>query len=84
MQFPVRSRFCTSNNAMVSLKRHGMNLLSRLAPGEHGTNGKPFNYQTLCLADVERVRQTLAELEKAIKAREPQAATQHAQEPKEQ
>ncbi len=58
-----------------------MNLLSRLAPGEHGTNGEPFNYQTLYLAGAERVRQTLAEL---VKAKDPQAAMRHAHAPKEQ
>ena len=52
-----------------------MNLLSRLAPGEHGSNGEPFNYQTLYLAGAERVRQTLVEL---VKAKDPQVAMQHA------
>ena len=49
-------------------------LLSRLAPRGRGTDGKPFDYHIQCVADAERVKATLTELERAIKAREQAAA----------
>jgi len=51
-----------------------MSLLSRLAPYGRGTDGKPFDYHVQRAADAAHVKATLAQLERAIKARE-QAAT---------
>jgi hypothetical protein len=59
-----------------------MSLLSRLARKGHGSDGKPFDYETQCIADQQYVQQSLAELEKAIQAREKQSATQPSEEPK--
>ncbi len=59
-----------------------MSLLSRLARKGHGSDGKPFDYETQRIADQQYVEQTLAELEKAIQAREKQAAAQSSEEPK--
>jgi hypothetical protein len=49
-----------------------MSLLGRLARTGRGTDSKPLDYETQCIADQQYVQQTLAELEQAIRAKQEQ------------